>query len=123
MNKDVTTLQHTLEYSNQGFSAIPLVPKTKLAAVSWDHYQTILASEDQIRTVDHLYHVAKGRDWQRLTSVSSYPNLLHVNSGKLIVKIRMSASDSPLVYGATTRNEHGKRFPDQGRNSVLRIQL
>ncbi|MDQ6863798.1 MAG: bifunctional DNA primase/polymerase, partial [Thermoproteota archaeon] len=38
-----------LEYQRLGFSVIPLIPKTKRAAISWERYQTIRPHEQEIR--------------------------------------------------------------------------
>lgn len=49
IEKTTTTLQQALEYYKQGFSVIPLVPKTKRAAVRWGCYQRVRANKEQIQ--------------------------------------------------------------------------
>jgi hypothetical protein len=46
IKKTSATLEQALEYYKQGFSAIPLLPKTTRAAVSWEHNQPIRANEE-----------------------------------------------------------------------------
>ncbi len=44
-----TTLQQALEYYKQGYSIIPLTPKTKRAAIRWARYQKVRANKEQIQ--------------------------------------------------------------------------
>jgi P4 family phage/plasmid primase-like protien len=44
-----STFECALEYHRRGFSVIPLIPKTKRAAISWEHYQTIRPDEEQVQ--------------------------------------------------------------------------
>lgn len=43
------TLEMALEYQRQGFSVIPLKPKTKIPLIKWEEYQKRLATEEEIK--------------------------------------------------------------------------
>jgi len=49
IKKTSTILQQALEYYKQGFSIIPITPKTKRAAIKWGSYQKVRANKEQIQ--------------------------------------------------------------------------
>jgi hypothetical protein len=45
----IKNLEQALEYYKLGFSVIPLIPKTKRAAIRWGRYQKVRANKEQIQ--------------------------------------------------------------------------
>ena len=44
-----SVFEYALECHRREFSVIPLIPKTKRAAISWERYQTIPPQEQEVR--------------------------------------------------------------------------